>query len=169
MTKLLSPLLHPIVTSLSFSSHNRFGLPTSGKDLKRYVAEFLIWMKASGDWQAVGDAWSADDEGPWSLPFVLLRSYLRYRQQLFPSVNERHANGVIDDIHLIASPIMDAFVHLSHRLPDPYRLSYQLHLEGLLNEEIESLLKLPTGTSQKHIDEAKELLFTDDMRKASNE
>jgi len=80
-----------------------------------------------------------------------------------PDPNPEHIHS---QMHWITSPIMDAFASLTARLPMHLRLSYQLHLEGLLDGEISAILKLDPKEVSEHIRQAK-LDLEDDLKQGT--
>lgn len=171
--KMLSPWLHSIVNSLHFGSHSNWGIPASEKDIKNLAFEFLTWMKNQGEWTQLLRRWTENLAGPWSLPFYCARAYLRFEAAIHPQWRqEKSVSGQrqllelpephsLDNTKWITSPILDAFSSLTSRLPQDLRLSYQLHLEGLLNGEIAVILRRPEAEIAEHIQAAKAELNSD--------
>ena len=58
----------------------------------------------------------------------------------------------------ITSPFLEAFSFVTFSLPEPLQLVYQLHLEGLLNNEIAILLNKDIKMVENLVLEAKEHL-----------
>lgn len=126
-------------------------------------------MQSSRSWDRLRKDWSESKEGPWSLPFALGRHYLRFLHELHPETRnrERSLTGerlLLDttdlenprvNTRLISNPILDAFASLTQRLEPELRLVYQLHLEGLLNDEIAAVLQLTELNVEKIISQAK--------------
>lgn len=141
----------------------------STRELKKLSLEFLDWMKSSQSWQTLHQDWKGSASGPWSLPFALNRHYLRFLFDLHPESRnrERSLTGerlLLDasdlenpgiNTRLISNPILDAFASLTQRLEPELRLVYQLHLEGLLNDEIAAVLQLTEINVEKIISQAK--------------
>jgi len=164
----LGPLLDSIVTSLNYASHSRWGLKPDGTQVRRVVLEFLDWMKESGEWTQIEKSWK-EWEGPWSLPLSLSRSFVRFRARnddhKRQTRSESSARGYLDlpapmqaSVNSLTEEVWDAFSSMAHSLPEGIRLSYQLHLEGLLIDEIANLTGHPVDTVTQHVAEAKAFL-----------
>ena len=163
--KSLGLMLESIVTSLHFSCHSRWGLQPSEDRLPKITFEFLEWMKSSGEWLHIEKTWGASQNGPWSLPLSLSRSYVRFRETSLSDKNmtrsESSARAFLElpapsELgHHLTDTIMNAFGSLTQQLPAHLRLSYQLHLEGLLENEIASITAQPIKEVHQHILEAK--------------
>lgn len=148
---------------MHFSGYARWGTTPSKSSLDALGREFTDWLGSSGEWEFLRAAWRADKTGPWSLPLFLTRAYDRFREARYPdSLRGRDIPGGTgrgpDTAAELSSAIHDAFVAITQRLPERCQLSYQLHLEGLLNTEIAALLNLQLGEVEEHIAEAKHCL-----------
>jgi hypothetical protein len=158
----LRDLLDSIVTAEHFSSHQRWGTTPSKSSLESLKKDFADWLRESGEWSALHASWKKDTHGPWSLPYFLARACHRFRCERAPSSIARgelaFSHSGPDTAAAIASVMHDAFVSMTHRLPERCKLSYQLHLEGLINPEIASLLSLELGEVEEHLREAKHFL-----------
>ncbi|MBS1982992.1 MAG: hypothetical protein JST16_02370 [Bdellovibrionales bacterium] len=162
--KSLGSMLESIVTSLHFSCHSRWGVQPSAERLSALVNEFLLWMKSSGEWTHIEKLWRALDHGPWSLPLALSRAYFRFREERHGEKeftrSESSARFLAElpapqGVGVLTDSVMEAFSSLSQQLPENIRLSYQLHLEGLLDHEIAVLIAKKPAEIAEHVREAK--------------
>lgn len=71
-------------------------------------------------------------------------------------------------INSIIDGIMQAMTSTTQKLPPSCKLTYQMHLEGLLSHEIAFLLKLSEEEVDDHIFEAKNLLKNPDTWKRAS-
>lgn len=129
-------------------------------------------METSKNWPPILELWRRDKKGPWSLPFLLARHYLRFLAVAYPELRaqEKSMSGKrqfwdlpdTESMHFdskwITDPVLDAFSSLTNRLPPDIQLVYQLHLEGLLEEEISHVLRMPVDQIPQLIQQAKQLL-----------
>ena len=174
--KSLHPLLEPIVTSLEFGSHSRWGLQAPKDELRALENNFLGWMKSSSEWTVLQQNWSEEEMGPWSLPLTLTRSYMRFHSKSWnafapkksrpsPSPLQLYGTGYTHPGYefgsegldqALSAPILEAFNVMVEEIPiGPVRLVYQLHLDGLINEEISELMGLQLDIVEAHLAEAK--------------
>jgi hypothetical protein len=166
--KSLKALLEPIVFSLHFSAHSRWGVQIPAGRLQEIMVAFLDWMRESKEWTRLSERWKASGDGPWSLPLALARSFVRYRETLPEEKTSAGQSGLRslaelpsplhETADLTSGAVIDAFASLAHQLPAGIRLSYQLHLEGLLDDEIAALLQLEPSVVSEHVTDAKALL-----------
>jgi len=162
-SRYLSDLLDSIVTAVHFSGYSRWGTTPSKSSLELLKNEFKEYLAESGEWDELRASWNKDARGPWSLPLFLLRACDRFRSEKHPEMHRSfelggHVKSGPDTSSALAGIMHDAFVAITHRLPENCKLSYQLHLEGLLNPEIAQLLGLHLGQVEEHIAEAKHFL-----------
>ncbi|MEZ4813663.1 MAG: hypothetical protein R3A80_00450 [Bdellovibrionota bacterium] len=143
--------------ALHFSRSNRWGVAISVEKMRPLAIQFLEWMRTRGEWDRIHQKWSKKSRGPWSLPFQIFRSYYRFRRSEFPRgvQGEVSYSGQKSLLSMeatldkaLAGPLLEAFSFVTFSLPEPLQLPYQLHLEGLLNNEISILL----GKSSDEID-----------------
>lgn len=155
--------------SLHFSRSNRWGVAVSIDKMRPIATEFLEWMRTRGEWDRCEESWSKKGKGPWSLPFQVFRSYYRFRRSEFPKgvngeVSYSGQRSLLDvDAPLdkaITGQFLEAFSFVTFSLPEPLQLPYQLHLEGLLSEEISRLLAKPVDEIDDLIGQAKGHLST---------
>lgn len=153
--------------SLHYSRSNRWGVAVSVDKLRPLALQFLEWMRTRGEWERIEEKWKKKSKGPWSLPFQVFRSYYRFRRAEFPKgvqgeVSYSGQRSLLEfDAPLekaLTGPFLEAFSFVTFSLPEPLQLPYQLHLEGLLNEEISILLSKPSDQIENMIIEAKEHL-----------
>jgi hypothetical protein len=150
--------------SLHFSRSNRWGVVVSLDKMKPLALQFLEWKRTRGEWEKHQSAWSKQKGGPWSLPYCIFRSYYRFRRSEFPKgirgeVSYSGQKSLLENTasleKIITAPLLDAFSFVTFSLPEPLQLPYQLHLEGLITEEISSLLNRPVKEINSAISEAK--------------
>ncbi len=153
--------------SLHFSRSNRWGVAVSVDKMRPLAMNFLEWMRTRGEWERIHQKWSKKSKGPWSLPFQIFRSYYRFRRAEFPTgvqgeVSYSGQRSLLDmEAPLdkaLTGPFLEAFSFVTFSLPEPMQLPYQLHLEGLLNDEISILLSKPKAEVEGLISDAKEHL-----------
>jgi DNA-directed RNA polymerase specialized sigma24 family protein len=118
-------------------------------------------MKHSARWPKLAERWKADVEGPWSLPYALSREFTRYTAALKEGPGQGQTKKKRPPLESVTNAFLDVFASLTHHLPEPQRLSYQLHLEGLLNHEIAFLLRRSEASVNEAIANAKEQLRSD--------
>jgi hypothetical protein len=143
--------------SLHYSRSNRWGVAVSVDKMRPIASQFLEWMRTRGEWDRVEAKWSKKNKN-WSLPFQIFRSYYRFRRSEFPrgingEVSYSGQRSLLDTNapleRAITGQFLEAFSFVTFSLPEPLQLAYQLHLEGLLSNEISMLL----CKSQKEVDQ----------------
>lgn len=120
-------------------------------------------MESANEWDHHREAIRKGDKR--SLPFALSRSYARFRAERQPRDNTASRSGTRSLLELpppiagagapITEGLLDAFSSMALTVPEDCRLSYQLHLEGLLAEEIATLFNEDVGDVAKQIEKAK--------------
>lgn len=161
-------MLEPIVTSLHFSCHSRWGVQPSSARVRELVREFLDWMRESKEWTELETEWKSLEEGPWSLPLALSRAYVRFRETQTRPAKGRSESGARTLLELpsphhgqagvLSDAIMDAFSSLAQQLPYELKAVYLLYLEGLLPSEISALAQISPSEVERRIRESKERL-----------
>ncbi len=146
-------------------------------------------MKEEHGWQELSKSWhSKDFVGTYSLPLFLSRYFIRFREiqeQKAAQKQKKHSihnsysaqRSMLElpspgEMHRIAGelsgPILDAFSGLAHNVPEEHRLSFQLHLEGLLPQEISQLSGFPLSDVKRSITEAKRFIREHSMLKVGS-
>lgn len=87
------------------------------------------------------------------MDIYLSRECLRFTSQL--SRPKKIENPQVLSMEQISCHILDSFGELTNLLPSEYRLPYQLHLEGLLSNEIASICECTETQIEKKIVRAK--------------
>jgi hypothetical protein len=154
--------------SLHFSRSHRWGVAISIEKMRPIALHFLEWMRTQGEWEKCEKSWSKKSKGPWSLPFQIFRSYYRFRRAEYPKgvkgeVSYSGQRSLLDLEgasleNVLTGPFLEAFSFITFSLPEPLQLPYQLHLEGLLPNEISKLLGIQPKKIDEAIDTAKEIL-----------
>lgn len=136
-------------------------------ETNRIISEYLSWINDQGLWIALNDCWSKQAEGPWSIPLFLAASYSEFLTSQYPDLSSKESsisfrkaiveysssspvpsNRVMGNI---AEQLVESFTAWTNTLPSDLRLTYQLHLEGLLNHEISGLLSIHENEVEKRI------------------
>ncbi len=160
-------IIFAALRSLHFSRSSRWGVAISVDKMRPIALQFLEWMRTRGEWDRCEEKWNKKGKGPWSLPFQVFRSYYRFRRAEFPKgirgeVSYSGQRSLLDmEAPLdkaLTGQFLEAFSFVTFSLPEPLQLPYQLHLEGLLNDEISLLLGTPSSRIAELISEAKEHL-----------
>ena len=154
--------------SLHFSRSHRWGVAVSTEKMRPIALQFLEWMRTHGEWQKCENLWSKRGKGPWSLPFQVFRSYYRFRRSEYPKgvkgeVSYSGQRSLLDIEgasleNALTGPFLEAFSFITFSLPEPLQLPYQLHLEGLLPNEISKILGIQSKKIDEAIHAAKEIL-----------
>jgi hypothetical protein len=163
----LKELLSPLVQSLHFNSHSRWGLQIESQEIRTLCLKFLGWMNQKNEWPAIEARLSA--KAPSSLLVCLSRSFVRFQAQTGikkqlerePSYSAKRTLLELphsQTLSQIGGAVLDAFTSLTAQLPDDLRLPYQLHLEGLINPEISALLGIDESDVSTRINDAKNYL-----------
>jgi hypothetical protein len=157
-----------MVSALYFNSQSRWGIQSDSQEIRTYSLQFLIWMEKEGLWEQAHSV----QKTPPHLMIFLSRKLFAFKKIHMPkntsasSEPSYSARRTLLELPLpsahIEAHLLDAFSALTQKLPQELRLSYQLHLEGLLNHEISHLLMLPENTVQQNIEKSKTLLTDPD-------
>lgn len=166
---LLHPFINSAIRALHFSRSNRVGVTVPEDSLEFMTQQFLKWLNDKDEWGRLTESWKKS-KGPWSLPYFIFRSYYRFRRENFPQgvKGEVSFSGQRSFLELdgtcsgLTVPILEAFSFVTQALPETLRLHYQLHLEGLLNAEIATLLNVSEKEVKEKIVLAKEYLDSDE-------
>lgn len=113
----------------------RWGFEASKSERLQQEESFLGWLADSGEWKKLQAQWASDTEGPWSLPYFLMRAYSR-----FVSPTNKTSVEALSFEKELTQEILKEFDHMVSDVPEEARLVYLLHLEGLVDEEIAQLL-----------------------------
>ncbi|MEO5667831.1 MAG: hypothetical protein ABIR96_07230 [Bdellovibrionota bacterium] len=162
---LLKELLNPLVQSLHFNSHSRWGLQTDSQEIRTLALKFLHWMLKNNEWGSVEARVGAKTRAS-SLQVCLSRCFVRFRSESGlkaaserePSYSARRSLMELPDPQTLAQiggAVLDAFASLTAQLPEALRLPYQLHLEGLVDDEIAALLDVEIHVLSERIRDAK--------------
>ncbi len=125
-------------------------------------------MNQKNEWPAI-EARLGAKTASVSLLVCLSRSFVRYQAQSGtkkqlerePSYSSKRTVLELPQPQIlshIGGAILEAFGSLTAQLPDDLRLPYQLHLEGLINEEISALLGIDESDLSTRIRNAKNYL-----------
>jgi DNA-directed RNA polymerase specialized sigma24 family protein len=125
-------------------------------------------MIQKNEWSAIEARLSAKSASA-SLIVCLSRSFVRFqaqsgiKKQLEREPSYSAKRTVLElpqpqTLSQIGGAVLDAFTSLTAQLPDDLRLPYQLHLEGLINEEISALLGIDESALTLRIQNAKNYL-----------
>lgn len=153
--------------ALHFSRSNRWGVAVSVEKMRPIGLQFLEWMRTNGEWSQCETNWRKKGKGPWSMPYQIFRSYYRFRRAQFPKgvKNEVSYSGQRSLLelegsleHMLAGKVLEAFSSVTFSLPENLQLPYQLHLEGLLPDEMSRILEVPVKQVEAWINEAKTIL-----------
>lgn len=172
VTDLVRSHVFAAIRSLHFSRSNRIGVDVPKDSLMFLSEQFIKWLHDKDEWSKLDELWSKDKNGPWSMPFFIHRSYYRFRRETFPQgvKGEVSFSGQRSYLELdgsfagLTAPILEAFSFVTQAIPEPFRLYYQLHLEGLLNHEIAAVLNCDVKIVREKIAQAKEFLEDEDTR-----
>lgn len=165
---LLRERLERIISALHFSSQNRWGLQSDSQEIRALSQKFIGWMSKNSSWQRLLDASS---QKPFSLDVFLSREWLRFAPSLPKRSSESSepsysAKRTLLELPLpatqMSAQVLDAFSSLTQKLPDELRLVYQLHLEGLLTNEIALVCSLNEELVQNRIILAKKWIQNPD-------
>jgi hypothetical protein len=169
---LIRELLNPLVQSLHFNSHSRWGLQIESQEIRALSVKFLEWMRQKNAWSPIVER-AANSKLGFSLSTSLSRNFLRFQDETGlkkrdltvsdrePSYSAKRSMLELPNpqtLSQMGGAIMDAFSSLTAQLPDDLRLPYQLHLEGLLDEEISCLVGLEIPETKRRILNAKTFL-----------
>ncbi|NCN40413.1 hypothetical protein GW916_04115 [bacterium] len=164
--------LHEPLSQLALSfycnSHSNHGVQIDSQEISSIVNSFLIYMEEQDSWSTI---WHQCEKNPenFDLFLSLSRYFLRFNET--KPKRERHEPSYSSKRSLLELPlpvnhikdgIMYAMSSATNSLPENCRLSYQLHLEGLLNHEIAFLLQESESSIEDHIEQAKQNLKTPD-------
>lgn len=164
---LLQEPLREVISSYYFSTQHRWGLQPDPEEIRHLSKDFLQWMEKSDQWK---ECWQScqDWEGPWPLKYLLSRYFIRFLPtQQKRKESGRHPSGErawleMSSINHISSELSEgmlkAFSSLTQNLPPLERLIYELHLEGMLNNEIAWLLQLEESNVIENISNAKGMI-----------
>lgn len=125
-------------------------------------------MNQKNEWPAI-EARLGAKTASVSLLVCLSRSFVRYQAQSGikkqlerePSYSSKRTVLELPQPQMlshIGGALLEAFSSLTAQLPDDLRLPYQLHLEGLINEEISALLGIDESDLSTRIRNAKNYL-----------
>jgi hypothetical protein len=161
--------LSDVISSLEFNSHHRWGLQADAEEIRHLSKEFLQWMESTQRWEDWRVA-AKEFSGTWPVRFFLARDYLRFKKErkethLSESKNYRLAQRNAGNLSRLnelgenlSEQMLEAFSGLTQKLPKAIRLFYELHLDGLLNNEIAWLMDVEETAVAQGIAEAKEFL-----------
>lgn len=172
--QLCSPWLHLIVEELHFGSQKTSALTLLPNEVVRITKEYIAWLKEESYWQALDESWSTQSQGPWSIPLFLATIYQEFTVSQYPDLSGKESSlsfkkALIEYSHksqvppsrvvgAMAEQIVESFSAWTNSLPEPLRLCYQLHLEGLVEPEIGLILDLSADQVSEKIREAKGIL-----------
>jgi DNA-directed RNA polymerase specialized sigma24 family protein len=125
-------------------------------------------MNQKNEWPAIEARLGAKTASA-SLLVCLSRSFVRFQAQSGIKKQLEHEPSYSAKRTLLELPqpqmlsqiggaVLDAFSSLTAQLPEDLRLPYQLHLEGLINEEISALLGIEESDLTVRIRNAKNYL-----------
>jgi hypothetical protein len=149
------PLLMDIVTSVELQGHSSSLVATPLESVKNLSEKFWRYLIESGELEKLHHLWGSDNEGPWSLPFFLLRRLLIFRKH-----QKKLTSNDNSIIQTLERSIIDAFQTMTENLPiaKHQRLVYQLHMEGLVEIEIAALTGLSKVQVIRSLGSAKKML-----------
>jgi len=153
----LKEILNPLAQSLHFNSHSRWGLQIDSQEIRTLSLRFLAWMLKNNEWPALA-ASVRSSSAPASLRVRLSRCFVRFRSETGAKTRVEVEDSDSRILSQIGSAVLETFTVLSSKLPDPLRLPYQLHLEGLVDEEISALIGIDTFEVSQLINQAKKHL-----------
>jgi DNA-directed RNA polymerase specialized sigma24 family protein len=165
---LLRERLERIVSALHFSSQKRWGLQSDSQEIRALSQKFVSWMSKNSSWHRLHEA---STQKPFSLDVFLGREWLRFAETQIkrsPHTNEPSysAKRTLLELPLpvtqMSAQVLDAFSSLTQKLPEELRLTYQLHLEGLLVNEIAQVCELSEKEIQEKIVLAKKWIQNPD-------
>jgi hypothetical protein len=161
-------IIFSALRSLHFSRSHRWGVAISTETMRPIALQFLEWMRVHKEWDKCENLWSQKGKGPWSLPYQVFRSYYRFRRSEYPKgvkgeVSYSGQRSLLDIEgasleNALTGPFLEAFSFITFSLPEPLQLPYQLHLEGLLPNEISKILGIQSKKIDEAINAAKEIL-----------
>lgn len=165
---LLKEILNPLVQSLHFNSHSRWGLQIDSQEIRTLSMGFMEWMQKTNAWIVVENRVLSRTPSS-SLRVSLSRAFVRYQaasglktlSEREPSFSAKRSMLELPESHYlsqISGAAMDAFTSLTSQLPEELRLPYQLHLEGLVDSEIAALLQIESEEINLRIQQAKSYL-----------
>lgn len=160
---LLKELLSPIIHFAHFNSHSRWGLQIDSQEIRALALRFHSWMNQTQSWVKIQKELEQNGK-PSSLKVLLSRCFARFREstglktsaEKEPSYSARRTLLELPQPQILVSgEILDAFASLTSQLPKELRLPYQMHLEGLVDEEISALLDIDPKELQTTLKSAK--------------
>jgi hypothetical protein len=151
------PLLMDIVTSVEYQSHSSFGGGTPIESVKSLAEKFWLYLVESQSLESLRNQWRQDNVGPWSLQFYFLRrlpAFLHRGKSHFISTDTPDSQEFLG---VLEKSLLEAFQRMTETLPlkNHTRLIYQLHMEGLVDSEISTLIGVTKLQVKKSLSYAK--------------
>jgi hypothetical protein len=169
--QLCSPWLHLIVEELHFGSQKTSALTLLPNEVSRISKEYLSWLKDVELWQQLSDHWSTQTRGPWSMPLFLATGYQEFLVTQYPDLGVKESSlsyrrAIVEYstksnipsnrvVGALAEQLVESFTAWTNTLNDTLRTCYQLHLEGMLENEIGAILELDPEEVHRRIQAAK--------------
>jgi len=156
------------VQSFHFNSHSRWGLQIDSQEIRTLSLSFMEWMLKTNAWIGVENRVLSKTPHS-SLRVSLSRAFVRYQAasglktlgEREPSYSAKRSVLELPESHYlsqIGGAVLDAFSSLTSQLPEELRLPYQLHLEGLIDSEVATLLQIEPAELSLRIKQAKSYL-----------
>jgi hypothetical protein len=159
------------VEELHFGSQKTSALTLLPNEVSRISKEYLGWLKDQDLWQELSTCWSAQTQGPWSIPLFLATGYSEFMASQYPDIGGKESSlsykrAIVEYstrtqgpsnrvVGAMAEQIVESFAAWTNTLPDELRMVYQLHLEGLLENEIGGILGINPNEVYRRIEAAK--------------
>jgi hypothetical protein len=160
----LSPHLQLIVASLGKASQLSLGWCDDQNLYLTQSKDFLVWLQNNGDERRhLSDTFASLKRGPWTLPVLLSRSYVRHRSGLHVQKFDDESVEVRDLSQLIASDLVRIVDDWQDELPSGIKKTcLMLYFEGLVPAEIAGLLCLKPEVVESFVGEMKLRFFEQD-------
>ncbi len=146
-------LVRFIVSSVESASQTHLSVGFLPPQTANLCKTFEAWYLKSNEIQLLTKQWESESSGPWSFPLALLRSYSRFKAQ----VDQSDFKKTSIQAQELEAHIMMAFQNMTEALNDfpTMKTVYQLHLEGILENEISWITEIPIPIVNELILEAK--------------
>jgi hypothetical protein len=160
----LSPHLQLIVASLGKPSQLSLGWCDDQELYAAQSTQFLKWLQSNTEERRhFGDTFASMKRGPWTLPVLLSRSFVRHRSGLHVPPVDSFDLEVRDLSQLIADDLVRILDEWQDELPSGIKKTcLMLYFEGLIPTEIAGLLCLKPEVVESFVSEMKLRFFEQD-------